>query len=98
MRSIPPTLRTLAQASQLAISERDDDAKIRAKYRPFLLSPELEENDWISELELDTAISIAEADLARTGSRLKVLVLYGSLRRRYFTSIFFLSSRYTREI
>ncbi|CZR51625.1 related to arsenic resistance protein ArsH [Phialocephala subalpina] len=86
---LPPTrsLRTLAEAPKLAISESEDDAEIRAKYRPFLLSPETEEKDWISELELDAAISIAEADLAKTGSRLKVLVLYGSLRKRSYSKL-----------
>jgi arsenic resistance protein ArsH len=75
-------LRTLAQCSNLSISEKDDDAEIRTKYRPFLLESEVESKDWISELELETAISMAEADLAKTGARLKVLVLYGSLRKR----------------
>lgn len=75
-------LRTLAQCSKLCISEQDDDAEVRSKYRPFLLEPEVESKDWISELELETVVSMAEADLAKTGSRLKVLILYGSLRKR----------------
>lgn len=75
--------RTLAHCPNLPIASKDDDAEIRAKYRPFLLKPEVESTDWISELELETAVSMAEADLAKTGSRLKVLVLYGSLRQRY---------------
>jgi arsenic resistance protein ArsH len=82
---VPPTreLRTLAQCPQLAISEVDDDPAIRTKYRPFLLDAEVEATDWISQLELETAITMAEENLARTQSRLKVLVLYGSLRKRY---------------
>jgi len=85
MGSLPNTreLRTLSQCPQLAISEKDDDPEIRAKYRPFLLSPEIEANDWVSQLELDHALSVAEADLEKTGERLKILVLYGSLRKRY---------------
>jgi len=73
----------LAQCPQLAISEAEDDPEIRAKYRPFLLDAEVEASDWISQLELETAIAMAEENLARTKSRLKVLVLYGSLRKRY---------------
>lgn len=81
----PRQLRTLAQVPQLAISAADDDAEIRTKYRPFLLDPEGEAIDWISQLELDTVISISSADIEKTGSRLKILVLYGSLRKRYLT-------------
>jgi hypothetical protein len=66
----------------LSISEDQDDPEIRAKYRPFLLDPETSANDWISKLELDTVTAIAQQDLEKTGSRLKVLVLYGSLRKR----------------
>lgn len=73
----------MAQCPQLAISEAEDDPEIRAKYRPFLLDAEVEASDWISQLELETAIAMAEENLARTKSRLKVLVLYGSLRKRY---------------
>jgi len=78
----PRQLRTLAQVPELAISAAEDDPEIRSKYRPFLLDPEVEATDWISQLELDTAISISQADIEKTGSRLKVLVLYGSLRKR----------------
>lgn len=84
-RELPRELRTLAECHNLAISAIEDDVEIRAKYRPFLLDPEVEATDWISQLELDTVISIAEKDLEKTGSRLKVLVLYGSLRKRYST-------------
>lgn len=69
--------RTLAPASQ------DDDAAIRAKYRPFLLLDEVAGSDWVAQLELSTALKMAEADIsAMGGDRLKVLVLYGSLRAR----------------
>lgn len=66
----------------LAISEDEDNPQIRVKYRPFLLDTQTIANDWISELELDTVTTIAQQDLERTGSRLKVLILYGSLRKR----------------
>lgn len=75
--------RILAKYSQLAISKAADDPEIRAKYRPFLLDPEVEATDWISQLELETAVAMAEVNISRTKSRLKVLVLYGSLRKRY---------------
>ena len=67
----------------LAISEKDDDAEIRSKYRPFITSPEVTSGDWIAKSELSTALKMSEADMAKTGGdRLKILVLYGSLRER----------------
>lgn len=66
----------------LAIPACEDDAQIRLRYRPFLLGSEIENTDWISELELDEAMNIARQNIESTGSRLKVLVLYGSLRKR----------------
>ncbi len=86
--SAPRELRTLALCPHLALSASEDDVEIRSKYRPFLLDPEVEATDWISQLELDTVSSIAEKDIEKTGSRLKVLVLYGSLRKRYQASLF----------
>ncbi|PMD33281.1 arsenate resistance ArsH [Hyaloscypha variabilis F] len=83
----PRTLRTLAQVPELAISAAEDDLEIREKYRPFLLDPEVEATDWVSQLELDTAISMAQADIEKTSSRLKVLVLYGSLRKRSYSKL-----------
>lgn len=88
MGSITPVreFRTLAQCPHLSIQANDDDKETREKYRPFLLEPEVESTDWISDLELETAISMSETDLAKTNSRLKILVLYGSLRKRFFSS------------
>ncbi|TVY36521.1 NADPH-dependent FMN reductase [Lachnellula occidentalis] len=80
-------LRTLAQYPQLAISEAADDPEIRAKYRPFLLDAEVEATDWISQLELETTVAMTEEDISRTKSRLKVLVLYGSLRQRSYSKL-----------
>jgi arsenic resistance protein ArsH len=74
--------RSLSQCPQLPISEGQDDPDIRTRYRPFLLDAATEATDWISELELEAAVSMAEADLAMTKTRLRVLVLYGSLRKR----------------
>jgi len=86
----PRELRTLAQCPELAISEADDAPEIRSKYRPFLLDPEVESTDWISQLELDNVISVAEKALTPKGQRLKVLVLYGSLRKRFISLYMFL--------
>ncbi|CAD6449308.1 a2228561-5ff4-4720-9b06-a7f1d5167567 [Sclerotinia trifoliorum] len=90
MSPLTPTtreFRTLAQCPQLAISEAQDDLDIRIKYRPFLLDPETEATDWISELELDSVITQVEENLAKTNSRIKVLVLYGSLRQRSYSKL-----------
>lgn len=71
-------------AKILAISEEEDDAEIRSRYRPFITSPEVTSSDWIAKSELSTALKMSEADMAKTGgNRLKILVLYGSLRERY---------------
>jgi arsenic resistance protein ArsH len=70
--------------SSLAITAQTDDAAIRAKYRPFLHdNDDVTQSDWISKLVLNTVESMVAADLEATqGNRLKVLVLYGSLRSR----------------
>jgi len=67
----------------LAIPAEEDEAVIRNNYRPFLLDTAVAEQDWIAKLELATVTEMAQRDLIKTGSRLKVLVLYGSLRQRY---------------
>jgi arsenic resistance protein ArsH len=72
-----PSFRTLA------IPESEDDRKIREKYRPFLLNPQQAAEDWANRLELDTVLDMAAEDLKTTQKRIKVLVLYGSLRKRY---------------
>jgi hypothetical protein len=73
----------------LAIPEDKDDQSIRSKYRSFLLPKKVTANDWISKLELSTALKMAEADMERTGGdRLKVVVLYGSMRSRCVASRF----------
>ncbi|RPA72160.1 arsenate resistance ArsH, partial [Ascobolus immersus RN42] len=91
MREVP-TLTTDPQYAfrSLAISKDEDDAEVRLKYRPFLLPEEVQQSDWVSKLELSTVVKIAEENLAREGGegghgRLKVLVLYGSLRSRSFS-------------
>lgn len=65
----------------LAISKSEDDPQVRKKYRPFILDDEAE-YDWINDLELDAVMDMADRELQEKNPRLKVLVLYGSLRRR----------------
>jgi hypothetical protein len=67
----------------LAIPITTDDELVRQKYRPFLLEPAVESSDWVSRLELATATKMAHYDIERTSERLRVLVLFGSLRKRY---------------
>ncbi|KAK4989387.1 hypothetical protein LTR50_003263 [Elasticomyces elasticus] len=72
----------------LAITANQDDAKIRKKYRPFILDDAISTTDWVSKLELSTALAMAQRDLeAEDGERLKVLVLYGSLRSRSYSKL-----------
>lgn len=83
MRATEPPRRDPAFAYRsLAITPDEDDPDIREKYRPFLLAEDVQTTDWVSQLELATAAKMAHEDYQRTGSRLKVLVLYGSLRKR----------------
>ena len=66
----------------LAIPTEEDDPDTLAKYRPFLLDGEVAAHDWVAKLELATVTEMAHNDIPKTGERLKVLVLYGSLRSR----------------
>ena len=66
----------------LAIPVEEDEVDTRTKYRPFLLDAAVAEEDWIAKLELATVTEMAQRDFNKTGQRLKVLVLYGSLRQR----------------
>ncbi|KAG9252695.1 flavoprotein-like protein [Emericellopsis atlantica] len=79
--------KSVAPALDLSIGEAEDDSDIRAKYRPFILDHEDTASDWVSELELDTVIDLAQANLEMTGSRLKILVLYGSQRQRSYSKL-----------
>lgn len=66
----------------LSIKRCDDDPGVRAMYRPFLLDKEGSKADWVDDLELATVTAMAAENMQRTGDRLKVLVLFGSLRQR----------------
>ncbi|KAL1998557.1 hypothetical protein VTN02DRAFT_5964 [Thermoascus thermophilus] len=70
----------------LSIPDAEDDPEIRNKYRPFLLDEE-SPDDWVNGLELDTVLDMVEKHLRSGGERLKVLVLYGSLRRRSYSRL-----------
>ncbi|KAL8879789.1 MAG: hypothetical protein Q9198_002667 [Flavoplaca austrocitrina] len=70
----------------LAIQESDDDPEIRRQFRPFLLRKRIVDSDWVAHLEISTAMRMAYEEMHRPhGTRLKVLVLYGSLRERCVT-------------
>jgi arsenic resistance protein ArsH len=66
----------------LAIPASIDDSTLRSRYRPFLLPNETQHDDWVSRLELAVVTEMAYNDFKITGERIKVLVLYGSLRQR----------------
>ena len=67
-----------------AISPSQDDARIRTTYRPFLLKDaESSQDDWVAQLELNTVLKMVDTQVIKTGDeRVKVLVLYGSMRKR----------------
>ena len=64
--------------ASLAIQPHQDDPEVRRRYRPFLLNDDSPRNDWVAELELSKAM-----ELVVGGERPRILVLYGSVRRRY---------------
>ncbi|KAK9326850.1 flavoprotein-like protein [Lipomyces starkeyi] len=82
--STRPTREILPYSGRaLAISSTDYDPEIRGAYRPFLLDDETAKNDWIAQLELSTVMKLVEEDMQKTqGNRIKVLILYGSMRSR----------------
>lgn len=71
----------------LALPASEDDPSLRLKYRPFILPEDPAQPDWVNDLELDTVLDIAENNLRLTNERLKVLILYGSLRRRSYSKL-----------
>ncbi|EOD43445.1 putative arsenic resistance protein [Neofusicoccum parvum UCRNP2] len=84
--SIQPQLQYLDRS--LAIPAAEDDAEIRKRYRPFLLDEKTASSDWISKLEITTAMKMVDDELKRTGGdRLKILVLHGSLRSRSYSRL-----------
>ncbi|KAF2276242.1 arsenate resistance ArsH [Westerdykella ornata] len=71
-----------------AIPRTEDDEQVRATYRPFLLDESVARNDWIAQLELSTVLKMVEEEIfAKEQERLKVLVLYGSMRARSYSKL-----------
>jgi arsenic resistance protein ArsH len=67
----------------LAIPSSEDDPDIRKSYRPFLHDWEEAKDDWVAQLELSTALRMVELQVLKRGDdRLRVVVLYGSMRQR----------------
>ena len=92
-QAVSATQQKDAVKRSLALTLDEDDKVIRQKYRPFILSGDATE-DWVNNLELATVLDMAEHNMRNTNARLKVLVLYGSLRRRsYSRLVAFESSR-----
>ena len=71
-----------------AISQSQDDPEVRRKYRPFLLDEETASSDWVAQLELSTALKMVESQILQgRQDRLRVLVLHGSMRNRYGSTL-----------
>lgn len=70
--------------TSLAIHVCEDDLEIRERYRPFLLDDNRRaSDDWVAKLELSTVLKMVEVEIFGKGlDRLRILVLYGSLRSR----------------
>lgn len=84
-----PVAEEAYQFRSFSIPERDDDPAVRKQYRPFLLDDEIACSDWTAKLELATAAKMVEAEILAPGKdRLRVLVLYGSLRSRFEPQVY----------
>ncbi|KAJ9130441.1 NADPH-dependent FMN reductase ArsH [Pleurostoma richardsiae] len=71
-----------------AIAEDEDEPAIRECYRPFLLPDHSPTDDWVEQLELSTALKMVKSEiLDRKQDRLRILVLYGSLRNRSYSRL-----------
>ena len=67
-----------------SISSIEDDSLVRQTYRPFLLDDAVTKSDWIAQLELNTVLKMVDTEIFQKGDdRLRVLVLYGSMRSRW---------------
>ncbi|CAG8096488.1 unnamed protein product [Penicillium olsonii] len=84
-QAISDTQRTDTSRS-LALAPDEDDTDTRQKYRPFLLNSNATE-DWVNHIDLTTVLDMAEHNIRDTNARLKVLVLYGSLRKRSYSRL-----------
>lgn len=81
--AVEPTPDPAFAYRSLAIDPSDDPSEIRETHRPFILGDKYIKDDWVAELELSTAIQMVESEILDKGlDRLRILVLYGSLRSR----------------
>ncbi|POR38855.1 NADPH-dependent FMN reductase ArsH [Tolypocladium paradoxum] len=71
-----------------AIQAHEDDASVRDRYRPFLLAEPVAADDWVAQLELSAALKMVKSEiLDRKHDRVRILVLYGSLRSRSYSRL-----------
>ncbi|GJN76092.1 arsenic resistance protein ArsH [Purpureocillium lilacinum] len=79
---------TTYRLRSLAIGPDEDDCQIRELYRPFLLPDAFAADDWVAHQELSTALKMVESQiLDKQQDRLRILVLYGSLRSRSYSRL-----------
>lgn len=72
------------QGLSLAIPPSEDEAQIRESYRPFIIRGGDASQDWIARLELSTVLKMVDTQIIKPGEdRLRVVVLHGSMRKRY---------------
>ncbi|OQN95213.1 hypothetical protein B0A48_18777 [Cryoendolithus antarcticus] len=71
----------------LFVTEDEDNAAVRKAYRPFVLNDDIASSDWISQLELAKVTELSHNAAQQTGTRLRVLVLFGSLRTRSYSRL-----------
>lgn len=86
-----PTVEIVPDSAYLgrsfAINAEKDDQDLRARYRPFI-QPSTESSDWVSQLELSTALSLVDKEVIQKGApRLRILVIVGSLRSRSYSKL-----------
>ncbi|KAF2028414.1 arsenate resistance ArsH [Setomelanomma holmii] len=72
----------------LAIPTSDDEPSVREAYRPFLVDDANSKEDWVEQLELSTILKMVDLQVLKAGDeRLRVLVLYGSMRKRSYSRL-----------
>ncbi|KAK4152461.1 flavoprotein-like protein [Chaetomidium leptoderma] len=86
----PPIADPASRFRSFHIPPGDDDPALRTRYRPFILDDDAVSGgaDWVAQLELATAAELVETEIMAPGKdRLRVLVLYGSLRSRSYSKL-----------
>ncbi|KAI5456961.1 flavoprotein-like protein [Mariannaea sp. PMI_226] len=83
-----PVLDPAYNGRSFAISKDDDEPHTRDRHRPFLLDEANKDDDWVSQLELSTVLKMVESEIIHRGQdRLRILVLYGSMRSRSYSRL-----------